>query len=39
VRSARVGAFLEYQGFRNIINLAGGVADWAAQVDPHMPRY
>lgn len=39
VRSARVGAFLEYQGFRNIINLAGGVADWATQVDPHMPKY
>lgn len=39
VRSARVGAFLEYQGFCNVINLAGGVADWAAQVDPRMPRY
>ena len=38
-RSAQVGVFLEHQGFRNIINLAGGVAGWAAQVDPGMPRY
>ena len=39
IRSARVGAFLEYQGFRKVINLAGGVAGWASQVDPLMPKY
>jgi len=38
-RSANVGMFLERQGFTNVINLAGGVAAWAAQVDPAMPRY
>ena len=38
-RSAQVGMFLERQGFENVINLAGGVAAWAAQVDPAMPRY
>ncbi len=38
-RSARVGLFLEAQGFAKVINLAGGVAEWAAQVDPAMPRY
>lgn len=38
-RSAQVGMFLERQGFKNVINLAGGVAAWAAQVDPAMPRY
>ena len=38
-RSAQVGMFLERQGFENVINLAGGVAAWAAQVDPTMPRY
>ncbi len=38
-RSAQVGMFLERQGFQNVINLAGGVAAWAAQVDPAMPRY
>jgi len=38
-RSAQVGMFLERQGFTNVINLTGGVAAWAAQVDPTMPRY
>lgn len=38
-RSAQVGFFLERQGFADVINLAGGVAAWAAQVDPAMPRY
>jgi rhodanese-related sulfurtransferase len=38
-RSAQVGMFLERQGFKNVINLAGGVAAWATQVDPAMPRY
>lgn len=38
-RSAQVGMFLERQGFTNVINLAGGVAAWATQVDPAMPRY
>lgn len=38
-RSAQVGIFLESQGFRSVINLAGGVAGWAAQVDPAMPQY
>lgn len=38
-RSAQVAMFLERQGFGRTINLAGGVAGWAAQVDPHMPQY
>ncbi len=38
-RSAQVCIFLEHQGFTNVINLAGGVAGWAAQVDPKMPHY
>ncbi|MCK0509376.1 MULTISPECIES: rhodanese-like domain-containing protein [Aromatoleum] len=38
-RSAQVGMFLERQGFRDVINLAGGVAAWAAQVEPGMARY
>ncbi|MDD3674172.1 MAG: rhodanese-like domain-containing protein [Thauera propionica] len=38
-RSAQVCMFLEHQGFGNVINLAGGVAGWAAQVDPKMPQY
>lgn len=39
VRSANVCMFLERQGFTNVFNLAGGVAAWADQVDPAMPRY
>ncbi|NMG73925.1 rhodanese-like domain-containing protein [Aromatoleum diolicum] len=38
-RSAQVCMFLERQGFARVVNLAGGVAGWAAQVDPNMPRY
>ncbi|AYH45343.1 rhodanese-like domain-containing protein [Azoarcus sp. DN11] len=38
-RSAQVCMFLERQGFSKVINLAGGVAAWAAQVDPTMPQY
>ena len=39
VRSAQVGMFLEQQGFSRIVNLTGGVAAWAGQVDPAMPTY
>ncbi|HAF55954.1 MAG TPA: sulfurtransferase [Thauera sp.] len=38
-RSAQVCMFLERQGFSRVINLAGGVAGWAAQVDPRMAQY
>jgi rhodanese-related sulfurtransferase len=39
IRSRMVGRFLESQGFSNIINLSGGVAAWASDVDPTMPTY
>lgn len=38
-RSFQVGLFLEQQGFGNVINLYGGVAAWAKDVDPTMPTY
>lgn len=38
-RSAQVAMFLERQGFGKVINLAGGVAEWASRVDPKMPQY
>lgn len=38
-RSMQVAMFLERQGFGSVINLAGGVAQWARQVDPAMPQY
>jgi rhodanese-related sulfurtransferase len=38
-RSMQVAMFLERQGFQRVMNLAGGVDGWAAQVDPAMARY
>lgn len=39
MRSLQVAAFLEHNGFGKLYNLQGGVAAWAAQVDPKMPTY
>lgn len=39
MRSAQVAGFLARQGFTRLFNLSGGVAAWAAQVDPKMPTY
>ncbi|WP_047393291.1 rhodanese-like domain-containing protein [Chitinibacter sp. ZOR0017] len=39
VRSYQVAGFLERQGFAEMINLDGGVAAWADEVDPTMARY
>jgi rhodanese-related sulfurtransferase len=38
-RSFQAGMFLEQMGFSSIINLQGGVAAWAREVDPAMPTY
>jgi len=39
IRSRQVGLFLEGRGFTQIINLSGGVAAWAQEVDNTMPTY
>ncbi len=39
IRSRAVASFLEQAGFKNVINLSGGVAAWAQTVDPSMPTY
>ncbi|MBE9568142.1 MAG: sulfurtransferase [Proteobacteria bacterium] len=39
IRSRRVGRYLEEAGFSNIINLSGGVAQWAKTVDTNMATY
>lgn len=39
IRSRRVGLYLEQSGFKNVINLSGGVAQWARTVDNQMPTY
>jgi rhodanese-related sulfurtransferase len=38
-RSYQAGMFLEQMGFVSVINLQGGVAAWARDVDPAMPTY
>jgi len=38
-RSAQVGQFMEHVGFNDVINLDGGMNDWASQVDTSMTVY
>ncbi len=39
IRSRHIGMYLEHAGFSNVINLEGGVEQWAADVDRTMRRY
>jgi rhodanese-related sulfurtransferase len=39
IRSQQVGRFLDQQGFQRVINLRGGIAAWASDVDPKMQTY
>lgn len=39
IRSYQVARFLEHHGFTRVVNLEGGVAAWARDVDPAMPTY
>ena len=39
VRSAAVVQYLDRLGFRDVKNLAGGLAHWARTVDPTMRQY
>ena len=39
MRSLQVANYLVRAGFGRVYNLNGGVAAWADQVDPAMPRY
>lgn len=39
IRSRQVCRFLESQGFRKLVNLSGGVEEWAREVDNHMATY
>ncbi len=39
VRSFHAARYLESLGFDDVVNLSGGVAAWADEVDPAMPRY
>lgn len=39
IRSLQVAHYLSQQGFRNVLNLQGGIDAWAIEVEPTMPRY
>ena len=39
IRSRSVARYLEQAGFNNIINLSGGMAQWAKTVDTQMATY
>ncbi|MEQ1591129.1 MAG: rhodanese-like domain-containing protein [Thiobacillaceae bacterium] len=39
VRSHHAALYLKSLGFTDVINLSGGMAAWADEVDPAMPRY
>lgn len=39
MRSYRVAAWLQQHGFRQVVNVAGGIDAWAAEVDPSLARY
>lgn len=38
-RSAMVARFLEQHGFRDVVNLEGGIDGWSESVDPNVARY
>ena len=39
MRSLQVAQFLKQSGLARVFNLSGGIAAWAAQVDPDMSQY
>ncbi len=39
MRSQQAAVWLERNGFNDVHNLSGGVAGWAAEVDPKFPTY
>lgn len=38
-RSASAVAYLKARGYKNVMNLAGGINKWAAEIDPSIPIY
>lgn len=39
MRSGKAQQFLRQQGFKNTVNLKGGILAWADQIDRSMPKY
>jgi adenylyltransferase/sulfurtransferase len=38
-RSQRIAEFLHQSGYHDVVNLAGGILAWAAEIDPAMQKY
>jgi len=38
-RSLQVALWLQGQGYANVKSMAGGIDQWAAELDPSLPRY
>ena len=39
IRSNRVAAYLQAQGFDHVVNIAGGVSAWSDELDPRIAQY
>ena len=39
IRSQAAAEYFLQAGFRNLINLQGGIAEWSRSVDPSVPQY
>jgi len=39
IRSRKAINFLKQQGYENLVNVAGGIAEWSNQVDSSVPKY
>lgn len=39
IRSANVCRFLADKGFKNLVNLRGGIEAWSNEIDQSVPRY
>jgi rhodanese-related sulfurtransferase len=39
VRSLRVAEWFQWNGFRDVHSMAGGIEQWAIEIDPTIPRY
>ncbi len=38
-RSLQVAMWLKQQGFQQVVSMAGGIDQWAAEIDSALPRY
>ena len=39
IRNRHIAMYLEHAGFHDVINLEGGVEQWATDIEPSMRRY